>query len=195
MVDAFSRIVIGRPSFRILTHYTGSLLPVSTCLTSTRFVVVSPQMISSDSSQEEEKEGKAPVQAKRSKHDEAGEGELVYRPVKMSRSDLYRPPTVEELNQLKEAESLFHCSLLKMQVSPPMELREKHQWRHDLSDWNYVLFSWFYHVNNRHSLFVNILCIRWRSCWKRSPWVSTGNSKSVPSSRLSPSCSRQSQIH
>uniref|UniRef100_A0A4W5QFX3 Uncharacterized protein n=1 Tax=Hucho hucho TaxID=62062 RepID=A0A4W5QFX3_9TELE len=30
--------------------------------------------------------------------------------------DLYKPPTAEELNQLKEAESLFHCSLLKMQM-------------------------------------------------------------------------------
>ncbi|XP_077418497.1 nucleolar protein 6 isoform X2 [Vanacampus margaritifer] len=42
--------------------------------------------------------------------------EVKYHRVKLSRSDLYRPPTVEELNQLKEAESLFHCSLLKMQM-------------------------------------------------------------------------------
>lgn len=56
------------------------------------------------------------VKCKRSKPEgEPGE-EVVYHPVKMSRSDLYRPPTAEELNQLKEAESLFHCSLLKMQV-------------------------------------------------------------------------------
>lgn len=53
---------------------------------------------------------------KRSKPEgEPGEA-VVYHPVKLSRSDLYRPPTAEELNQLKEAESLFHCSLLKMQV-------------------------------------------------------------------------------
>lgn len=60
----------------------------------------------------------APIKAKRSKPEEAGgkEEEMVYHPVKLSRSDLYRPPTAEELNQLKEAESLFHCSLLKMQV-------------------------------------------------------------------------------
>ncbi|XP_023257306.1 nucleolar protein 6 [Seriola lalandi dorsalis] len=73
------------------------------------------EMVASDSSHEEE-EGEAPMKTKRSKPDEAGEGELVCRPVKLSRNDLYRPPTVEELNQLKEAESLFHCSLLKMQM-------------------------------------------------------------------------------
>lgn len=56
------------------------------------------------------------VTCKRSKPEgEPGE-EVVFHPVKMSRSDLYRPPTAEELNQLKEAESLFHCSLLKMQM-------------------------------------------------------------------------------
>lgn len=41
----------------------------------------------------------------------------VLRPIKLSKGELYKAPTVEELNQLKEAESLFHCSLLKMQVS------------------------------------------------------------------------------
>uniref|UniRef100_A0AAX7TI89 Nucleolar protein 6 n=1 Tax=Astatotilapia calliptera TaxID=8154 RepID=A0AAX7TI89_ASTCA len=64
---------------------------------------------------EEDEENEAPVKAKRSKADHAGE-EVVYHPVKLSRNDLYRPPTAEELNQLKEAESLFHCSLLKMQM-------------------------------------------------------------------------------
>ncbi|XP_068167912.1 nucleolar protein 6 [Antennarius striatus] len=63
----------------------------------------------SDPSMEEEDE--TPVQAKRSRPEE-----VVYHPVKLSRSDLYRPPSAEELNQLKEAESLFHCSLLKMQM-------------------------------------------------------------------------------
>ncbi|XP_037114528.1 nucleolar protein 6 [Syngnathus acus] len=59
----------------------------------------------------EKEENEPPSKVKKS-----NSGELAYRPVKMSRSDLYRPPTVEELNQLKEAESLFHCSLLKMQM-------------------------------------------------------------------------------
>lgn len=39
------------------------------------------------------------------------------RPLKVSNKDLFKAPTPEELNQLKETESLFHCSLLKMQVS------------------------------------------------------------------------------
>lgn len=56
-------------------------------------------------------------EAKRRKVEKAGGGgEAAYHPIKLSRSDLYKPPTAEELNQLKEAESLFHCSLLKMQV-------------------------------------------------------------------------------
>ncbi|KAJ3604109.1 hypothetical protein NHX12_028850 [Muraenolepis orangiensis] len=45
-----------------------------------------------------------------------GDQEDVLRPVKLSRKDLYKAPTAEELNQLKEAESLFHCSLLKLQM-------------------------------------------------------------------------------
>lgn len=72
-------------------------------------------MSPSNSSHEDQQKG-APLKAKRSKPEEAGEEDVVYHPVKLSRSDLYRPPTAEELNQLKEAESLFHCSLLKMQV-------------------------------------------------------------------------------
>ncbi|KAM3867565.1 nucleolar protein 6 [Diretmus argenteus] len=66
--------------------------------------------------QSDKEEGNAPVKVKRSNPEEAGGEEVVCRPVKMSRSDLYKPPTAEELNQLKEAESLFHCSLLKMQM-------------------------------------------------------------------------------
>lgn len=67
---------------------------------------------------EQRDEDEAVVKAKRSKPEEAPVEELVYHPVKLSRSDLYKPPTAEELTQLKEAESLFHCSLLKMQVRP-----------------------------------------------------------------------------
>lgn len=74
-------------------------------------------MIPSESSQKRD-DDEAAVKAKRRKAEEAAGEELVYHPVKLSRSDLYRPPTAEELNQLKEAESLFHCSLLKMQVRP-----------------------------------------------------------------------------
>lgn len=74
-------------------------------------------MIPTESSHRRD-EDEAAVKAKRSKPEEAAGEEVVYHPVKLSRSDLYRPPTAEELNQLKEAESLFHCSLLKMQVRP-----------------------------------------------------------------------------
>ncbi|XP_072215381.1 nucleolar protein 6 [Excalfactoria chinensis] len=37
-------------------------------------------------------------------------------PVKLSRAELYKPPTNEELNQLKETEDLFHSSLLRLQI-------------------------------------------------------------------------------
>lgn len=39
------------------------------------------------------------------------------QPAKLSRAELYRPPTSEELTQLKETEDLFHSSLLRLQVS------------------------------------------------------------------------------
>ncbi|XP_061622866.1 nucleolar protein 6 [Phyllopteryx taeniolatus] len=59
----------------------------------------------------EKEENEPPVKVKKRNREK-----VAYHPVKLSRSDLYRAPTVEELNQLKEAESLFHCSLLKMQM-------------------------------------------------------------------------------
>lgn len=39
------------------------------------------------------------------------------QPAKLSRAELYKPPTNEELTQLKETEDLFHSSLLRLQVS------------------------------------------------------------------------------
>uniref|UniRef100_A0A663FFP6 Nucleolar protein 6 n=1 Tax=Aquila chrysaetos chrysaetos TaxID=223781 RepID=A0A663FFP6_AQUCH len=44
------------------------------------------------------------------------------QPAKLSRAELYKPPTSEELSQLKETEDLFHSSLLRLQVS-----REAHK--------------------------------------------------------------------
>lgn len=38
------------------------------------------------------------------------------QPAKLSRAELYKPPTSEELTQLKETEDLFHSSLLRLQV-------------------------------------------------------------------------------
>lgn len=89
-----------------------------TTLLNMRVAFVTAQMAQSDSSQDEveQEEDGGPTKPKRSKPDEGGQEDMVLRPVKLSRSDLYRAPTAEELNQLKEAESLFHCSLLKMQV-------------------------------------------------------------------------------
>uniref|UniRef100_A0A803V9L5 Nucleolar protein 6 n=1 Tax=Ficedula albicollis TaxID=59894 RepID=A0A803V9L5_FICAL len=38
------------------------------------------------------------------------------QPAKLSRAELYKPPTSEELTQLKETEDLFHSSLLRLQI-------------------------------------------------------------------------------
>lgn len=38
------------------------------------------------------------------------------QPVKLSQAELYKEPTSEELNRLRETESLFHSSLLRLQV-------------------------------------------------------------------------------
>lgn len=38
------------------------------------------------------------------------------QPVKLSRAELYKEPTNEELTRLRETESLFHSSLLRLQV-------------------------------------------------------------------------------
>lgn len=38
------------------------------------------------------------------------------QPVKLSKAELYKEPTNEELNRLRETESLFHSSLLRLQV-------------------------------------------------------------------------------
>lgn len=54
------------------------------------------------------------MELKKSKEETVEDG--VLRPVKLSRKELYKPPDADELNQLREAESLFHCNLLKMQV-------------------------------------------------------------------------------
>lgn len=67
---------------------------------------------------ENAKDTKAPKKKAKTSVTEDG----VLHPLKLSKGELYKAPTVEELNQLKEAESLFHCSLLKMQVSRTLRL-------------------------------------------------------------------------
>lgn len=51
---------------------------------------------------------------KRTKTDPPADGLL--QPVKLSRAELYKEPTNEELNRLRETETLFHSSLLRLQV-------------------------------------------------------------------------------
>lgn len=51
---------------------------------------------------------------KRAKAEAPAEGLL--QPVKLSREELYKEPTNEELNRLRETEILFHSSLLRLQV-------------------------------------------------------------------------------
>ncbi|KAI4898333.1 hypothetical protein NFI96_024564 [Prochilodus magdalenae] len=63
---------------------------------------------------EEDESAKDPKGMKKNAETVSEDG--VLRPLKLSKGELYKPPTVEELSQLKEAESLFHCSLLKMQM-------------------------------------------------------------------------------
>ncbi|OCT56411.1 hypothetical protein XELAEV_18000142mg [Xenopus laevis] len=58
----------------------------------------------------------------------APEADDVLRPVKLSKSDLYKPPTNDELNRLKETENLFHTNLLRMQIEELLQevkLKEK----------------------------------------------------------------------
>uniref|UniRef100_A0A8C9VAJ2 Nucleolar protein 6 n=1 Tax=Scleropages formosus TaxID=113540 RepID=A0A8C9VAJ2_SCLFO len=66
--------------------------------------------------EEEEDEEELPTPSKATKTEDHASEESVPRPQKLSKGELYKPPTAEELHQLKEAESLFHCNLLKMQM-------------------------------------------------------------------------------
>uniref|UniRef100_A0A8C2G045 Nucleolar protein 6 n=1 Tax=Cyprinus carpio TaxID=7962 RepID=A0A8C2G045_CYPCA len=74
--------------------------------------------IKTEDQNEEENEKKSAKQSQDSKRKAKGtvSDDGVLRPVKLSKKELYKAPTVEELNQLKEAENLFHCSILKMQM-------------------------------------------------------------------------------
>ncbi|XP_006898604.1 PREDICTED: nucleolar protein 6 [Elephantulus edwardii] len=61
--------------------------------------------------------------------------EGLLQPVKLSRTELYKEPTNEELNRLRETESLFHSSLLRLQVEEllkEVKLPEKKKERIDV---------------------------------------------------------------
>nr|KAF6434044.1 nucleolar protein 6 [Molossus molossus] len=73
------------------------------------------------------------------KHTVAGSPvEGLLKPVKLSRAELYKEPTSEELNCLRETESLFHSSLLRLQVEELLKevrLSEKKKERIDAFLW------------------------------------------------------------
>nr|XP_012318628.1 nucleolar protein 6 isoform X2 [Aotus nancymaae] len=60
------------------------------------------------------KEGKEASSRKRTLAEPPAKGLL--QPMKLSRAELYKEPTNEELNRLRETEILFHSSLLRLQV-------------------------------------------------------------------------------
>ncbi|XP_016120703.1 nucleolar protein 6-like, partial [Sinocyclocheilus grahami] len=95
------------------------------------------QMELLDNSQnEDENEKKSAKQSKDSKRKAKGtvSDGGVLRPVKLSKKELYKAPTVEELNQLKEAENLFHCSILKMQMEELLKVVALSEHRKKLVD-------------------------------------------------------------
>lgn len=57
-------------------------------------------------------------------------------PKKLKKSDLYKPPTAEELNNLKEVETLFHSNLFGLQLSDMLkEISPKDKHVHQLDAW------------------------------------------------------------
>ena len=55
---------------------------------------------------------------RKTKMPQSGEeiGEPAAKKSKLTNKELYKPPTNDELNQLKETENLFHSTLFRMQV-------------------------------------------------------------------------------
>ena len=49
---------------------------------------------------------------------------------KLSKAGLYKPPTSDEINQLKETENLFQSSLLRMQVGVASLYCQSHRLSH-----------------------------------------------------------------
>uniref|UniRef100_A0A131YG99 Nucleolar protein 6 n=1 Tax=Rhipicephalus appendiculatus TaxID=34631 RepID=A0A131YG99_RHIAP len=55
---------------------------------------------------------------------------------KLKKSDLYKPPTAEELNNLKEVETLFHSNLFGLQLSDMLkEITPKEKHNHHFDAW------------------------------------------------------------
>ena len=50
--------------------------------------------------------------------------------------DLYKPPTVDELNQLRETENLFHSNLFRLQIEEMLnEVRLKNKYKKLFDIW------------------------------------------------------------
>uniref|UniRef100_UPI00398EAFAB nucleolar protein 6 n=1 Tax=Pristiophorus japonicus TaxID=55135 RepID=UPI00398EAFAB len=79
-----------------------------------------------DDKEEDEESKKSGKKRKVMKTKQTDAGVIV--PLKLSKRELYKPPTNEELNQLKETENLFHSTLLRMQIEEllkEVKLKEK----------------------------------------------------------------------
>ncbi|XP_067887760.1 nucleolar protein 6 [Heterodontus francisci] len=68
--------------------------------------------VDEEENEENKKSAKRMNVMKKNKTTDAG----VIGALKLSKRELYKPPTNEELNQLKETENLFHSTLLRMQI-------------------------------------------------------------------------------
>ncbi|XP_038646615.1 nucleolar protein 6 [Scyliorhinus canicula] len=71
---------------------------------------------SSVDDEEEDEEIKKPAKIRNVTKKKQTKGPGIIGAVKLSKRELYKPPTNEELNQLKETENLFHSTLLRMQI-------------------------------------------------------------------------------
>lgn len=65
---------------------------------------------------EETKQSSLKTGSKRERGNQSRKPEISIKVPKLSKGKLYKPPTNEELNQLKETENLFHSTLFRMQV-------------------------------------------------------------------------------
>ena len=59
--------------------------------------------------------------------DERFGGEPPKKKAKLGKTGLYKPPTSDEINQLKETENLFQSSLLRMQVGAASLYSQSHR--------------------------------------------------------------------
>ncbi|CAL7937003.1 unnamed protein product [Xylocopa violacea] len=62
--------------------------------------------------------------------------EVLPKKKKRLHKDLYKPPTVEELNQLRETENLFHSNLFRLQIEEMLnEVRIKDKYKRLFDNW------------------------------------------------------------